>query len=97
MGNLHLRFDEGRAGRATRVAFSPTLPTEARRSYEPKPKHPLKENQGRRGEQTASRWSASELQNLIKKGDPSGAGRFAPLQAHSSMRECSMQTMQAVA
>jgi hypothetical protein len=24
--NLHLRFDEGRAGRATRVAFSPTLP-----------------------------------------------------------------------
>ena len=26
MGNLHLRFDEGRAGRATRVAFSPTLP-----------------------------------------------------------------------
>ena len=27
MGNLHLRFDEGRVGRATRVAFSPTLPT----------------------------------------------------------------------
>jgi hypothetical protein len=26
VGNLHLRFDEGRAGRATRVAFSPTLP-----------------------------------------------------------------------
>ena len=26
MGNLHLRFDEGRAGRAIRVAFSPTLP-----------------------------------------------------------------------
>ena len=25
-GNLHLRFDEGRVGRATRVAFSPTLP-----------------------------------------------------------------------
>jgi len=25
--NLHLRFDEGRAGRATRVAFSPTLPS----------------------------------------------------------------------
>jgi hypothetical protein len=25
-GNLHLRFDEGRAGRAHRVAFSPTLP-----------------------------------------------------------------------
>jgi len=24
--NLHLRFDEGRAGRATGVAFSPTLP-----------------------------------------------------------------------
>jgi hypothetical protein len=24
--NLHLRFDEGRVGRATRVAFSPTLP-----------------------------------------------------------------------
>jgi hypothetical protein len=26
VGNLHLRFDEGRAGRATCVAFSPTLP-----------------------------------------------------------------------
>ena len=25
-GNLHLRFDEGRVGRATRVALSPTLP-----------------------------------------------------------------------
>jgi hypothetical protein len=25
-GNLHLRFDEGRVGRATGVAFSPTLP-----------------------------------------------------------------------
>jgi transposase InsO family protein len=25
-GNLHLRFDEGGAGRAIRVAFSPTLP-----------------------------------------------------------------------
>jgi hypothetical protein len=25
-GNLHLRYDEGRAGRANRVAFSPTLP-----------------------------------------------------------------------
>jgi len=25
-GNLHLRFDEGRAGHATRAAFSPTLP-----------------------------------------------------------------------
>ena len=25
-GNLHLRFDEGRVGRATRVAPSPTLP-----------------------------------------------------------------------
>ena len=24
--NLHLRFEEGRAGRAIRVAFSPTLP-----------------------------------------------------------------------
>ena len=28
--NLHLRFDEGRAGRATRVAFSPTLPINLR-------------------------------------------------------------------
>jgi len=28
VGNLHLRFDEGRAGRAIRVAFSPTLPSE---------------------------------------------------------------------
>jgi hypothetical protein len=26
VGNLHLRFDEGRVGRATRVALSPTLP-----------------------------------------------------------------------
>jgi hypothetical protein len=26
VGNLHLRFDEGRAGHATRVSFSPTLP-----------------------------------------------------------------------
>src|SRR6476620_5418197 len=26
VGNLHLRFDEGRAGPATGVAFSPTLP-----------------------------------------------------------------------
>src|SRR5579864_4449705 len=25
-GNLHLRFDEGRVGRAIRVALSPTLP-----------------------------------------------------------------------
>ncbi len=28
MGNLHLRFDEGRVGRATRVALSPTLPAQ---------------------------------------------------------------------
>ena len=26
VGNLHLRFDEGRVGRATGVALSPTLP-----------------------------------------------------------------------
>ena len=26
VGNLHLRFDEGRAGRAIGVALSPTLP-----------------------------------------------------------------------
>ena len=26
VGNLHLRFDEGRVGRAVRVALSPTLP-----------------------------------------------------------------------
>jgi hypothetical protein len=26
-GNLHLRFDEGRVGRAIVVALSPTLPT----------------------------------------------------------------------
>src|SRR5688572_19723864 len=26
VGNLHLRFDEGRGGRAIRVALSPTLP-----------------------------------------------------------------------
>src|ERR1700690_278151 len=37
----------------------------------------------------ASRWSAPELKNPSKKGDPSGAGRFAPLQAHPSMRKCS--------
>ena len=36
----------------------------------------------------ASRWSAPELKNPSKKGDPSGAGRFAPLQAHPSMRKC---------
>src|ERR1039458_9476306 len=29
-GNLHLRFDEGRVGRATRVALSPTLPARNR-------------------------------------------------------------------
>ena len=29
-GNPLLRFDEGRVGRATRVAFSPTLPPDAR-------------------------------------------------------------------
>ena len=29
-GNLHLRFDEGRVGRATGVAFSPTLPEDKR-------------------------------------------------------------------
>ena len=28
VGNLHLRFDEGRVGRATRVALSPTLPVQ---------------------------------------------------------------------
>lgn len=33
--NLHLRFDEGRVGRATRVAFSPTLPPEARKQHRP--------------------------------------------------------------
>jgi hypothetical protein len=27
VGNLHLRFDEGRVGRACGVALSPTLPT----------------------------------------------------------------------
>ena len=32
MGNLHLRFDEGRAGRALGVAFSPTLPPEPSQS-----------------------------------------------------------------
>ena len=31
MGNLHLRFDEGRVGRATGVALSPTLPASMRR------------------------------------------------------------------
>jgi hypothetical protein len=33
VGNLHLRFDEGRVGRATGVALSPTLP-----------KYPAREN-----------------------------------------------------
>jgi hypothetical protein len=30
VGNLHLRFDEGRVGRATGVALSPTLPAQER-------------------------------------------------------------------
>ena len=34
MGNLHLRFDEGRAGRAIRVAFSPTLPPERSKNHQ---------------------------------------------------------------
>ena len=33
MGNLHLRFDEGRAGRATCVAFSPTLPPKIKNPF----------------------------------------------------------------
>ena len=31
-GNLHLRFDEGRVGRAIVVALSPTLPSETFRA-----------------------------------------------------------------
>ena len=43
MGNLHLRFDEGRAGRATRVAFSPTLPLRHHRKIRhPKQKPSMK-------------------------------------------------------
>src|ERR1035438_2223641 len=30
VGNLHLRFDEGRVGRSTSVALSPTLPAQQR-------------------------------------------------------------------
>ena len=63
--------------------------SEVVRSYEPKPKHPLKENQGSRGVPPASRWSASELENPIKKGGPSGGSLRSRLQAHSSMRKCS--------
>src|SRR5216684_2758644 len=33
VGNLHLRFDEGRVGRATRVALSPTLPAQSRAGF----------------------------------------------------------------
>jgi hypothetical protein len=36
-GNLHLRFDEGRVGRATRVALSPTLPAQYEADSEPRP------------------------------------------------------------
>ena len=35
-GNLHLRFDEGRVGRATGVAFSPTLPINLRGVHDQK-------------------------------------------------------------
>src|SRR5580704_9725345 len=34
-GNLHLRFDEGRVGRAVRVALSPTLPAQYEHSALP--------------------------------------------------------------
>ena len=65
MGNLHLRFDEGRVGRATRVAFSPTLP--------PPPRY---ENaaEGRRSPSS----SADEFQPVIPR---SGCSPAEPVSA----------------
>jgi len=38
VGNLHLRFDEGRVGRAHCVALSPTLPARLQGVSEPRPR-----------------------------------------------------------
>ena len=110
MGNLHLRFDEGRVGRVTRRLLSYSTPrgtTEFKLSntktfYEGKrcnrlpglppvgrpsgnggasdghkPKHIMKEKQGGRGPQSASRWSARNSKIQSRK-ETLAAGRFAP-------------------